>query len=1484
MEIIGVKGQKPRDFTVQIRHTTKLNRIIGAGIIVSEDGKIITCAHVIKDAGVNPHTRQRILPQTEWLFKNLFKRNITSSPTADDATVGVYFPQTQNREGALHHARILACFGEYDDDVVLLQLVGVLLTLPPEQIAILGAAELSEGNSFISYGYPMQGRALDTNLEGTILGSIEPPEDEDLHLQAYPLQLSSEDIDKGSSGAAVFDFKRNLVVAIITQTWPDTTTGTDRNTAWAVNARVLVLPSFNLPVREAPLERKPIVRPEVLFAAQEMIGTSLGTALYHAPPLLEEWIERKELLQQLNDNWTDPTCHITALIGDTPHAGKTCLTRYWLEMLESSSLSESVSVFWWGFHVLPDVDAFCEALLKFITGNRIDPQGFSVDTQIQIIGSVLDSGRYLFILDGLDAVQYQTAEQYGHFKRDELRQFLGYVAASDHNSFCLATSRIRLDLDEYSTYRYHLVDPLSQNIVLQNLFDFTVKILHPTIHGRTIGTGIVVSTEGHIVTCARILRSANIDLHAHATTAKLGIYFPHLTSGRAKLRHARVTDYFPQHDDDIVMLQLVDGPSPLTAEQIAILGTADESYRHPFRCYGYRRLDNYIAGRAQGRILGSIEIPPTLRLQADPVELRSTEINQDMQGSPVLDIERNLIVGIISEERPSSRSGKNRNKSIAVNARVLRFNPFMLPVREKQLEKRPAPQPKTDVTRARSLVATHLDTNLERAPRMLEIWAGRTELLAAMREDWVKSNRKITGLVGFGGEGKSSIAHRWTDSLLADLSLPQPNGVFWWAFYDRSSMDDFFEATLKYMSGNQINPRHLPSANLREKVIGAMLKAGRYLFILDGLEVLQYQGGDLYGRFSNKDLQEFLEYFTDPSHQSTCIITTRVRLLDLEQYETYVHREVGGLDLSEGRFLLRQLGVTGNDAALDRVVSDWDGHALTLTLLGTYLTELKGGDIAHINEIPPPSSNESRNDRIHRVLRRYDSYLTEAEKAFLTLFSAFRIPVRESAFAPVFRTQSLQQPALNAPIAALSATDFTKVIQRLQKYRLLFNKKDADLYSTHPLIHSYYSERLHENDTTQIKAVHESIEHYYLKSAGVVPEIPTLSDLTLVIEAVHHACAAEDYNKAFDIMWNDIAKRERYALGIELGALETAMRMLDDFFPDHNTSQEPLVSNPVHRDIVLNAYGYCWMALGKFGAARTFFTRVLSGDLAQKSWRVIIIVYRNLAELEGFLGEFMASDTAAENMRSLAIDTHKEASKLLALQPEEQEQKHLTWTINEASYFEVSALGRLAWNAYLRGDIVAAKDYYDKVLTYGQTQKEVYPRYRHGVGYADYLQRVGESTTAREVIQKNLELCTRENRLFVISMCHRFLGDLDVETEQYQSAREHYSEALRLARSVAHLSALIEVLIAQGRLSTQAGETQTALNSLDEALRYATDSDYHLYEVDIRVALALTYLELGDQSSARYMIDEALRMSRNMGYHWGHVDALAVLAKIEPQA
>ena len=39
----------------------------------------------------------------------------------------------------------------------------------------------------------------------------------------------------------------------------------------------------------------------------------------------------------------------------------------------------------------------------------------------------------------------------------------------------------------------------------------------------------------------------------------------------------------------------------------------------------------------------------------------------------------------------------------------------------------------------------------------------------------------------------------------------------------------------------------------------------------------------------------------------------------------------------DGMELLRKLGVKGSDEQLNNIVKDWDGHALTLSLLGNYL-------------------------------------------------------------------------------------------------------------------------------------------------------------------------------------------------------------------------------------------------------------------------------------------------------------------------------------------------------------------------------------------------------------------------------------------------------------------------------------------------------------------------------------------------------------------
>jgi len=545
---------------------------------------------------------------------------------------------------------------------------------------------------------------------------------------------------------------------------------------------------------------------------------------------------------------------------------------------------------------------------------------------------------------------------------------------------------------------------MNNNVRLQNLRGFTVQIRRPSDE-TIVGTGIAVTMDGQVVTCAHVVEAA-LEVHPRqADGAEVGVYFPQARGGEEKARRARVAACFPQHDDDVVLLQLTDGPSPLAPEQIPVLGTAEMSAGHGFRSYGYRRLEKYIAGHAHGVILGCVECPEGSSLQADPVQLESKQINQGMSGAAVLDMERNLVVGIVSEFwLPPDYSPKDRDTAWAVNARVLSLEPVGLQLQDEPYPKRPAPEPKTDIEAARAAVAPDLGIAWNNAPAPLEEWVGREELLAAISRDWADPERRVTGLIGFGGEGKSSLGRQSVDNLLGKLATcPTPDGVFWWGFYTRPSVDEFFEAALNYLSGGRIDPRKVPSASVRAQVIGAMLGAGRYLFILDGLEVMQHQEGDRYGLLKSADLRQFLSYFAAPGHRSFCLITSRAPLLDLMEYTTYTHRDVTRLLPADGRALLRRVGVQGPDEALDRMVADWDGHALTLSLLGGYLADLHAGDVAHIGEIPPPTADEPRYERVHRVLRRYDEHLTEAERAFLTLFSAFRTPVAETAFDKVFR-------------------------------------------------------------------------------------------------------------------------------------------------------------------------------------------------------------------------------------------------------------------------------------------------------------------------------------------------------------------------------------------------------------------------------------------------------------------------------------------------
>jgi len=980
-----------------------------------------------------------------------------------------------------------------------------------------------------------------------------------------------------------------------------------------------------------------------------------------------------------------------------------------------------------------------------------------------------------------------------------------------------------------------------------------------------VGTGIAVSTDGRIVTCAHVVEAA-ISAHPRdAKRAEIGVYFPQARGGETKSRRATVAAFFPQHDDDVVLLQLVGGASPLAPEQIAVLGTADSSDRNPFRSYGYRRLEDYIAGWADGTIQGCIEPPEGHMVQCDPVQLQSSQINRGMSGAAVLDVERNLVVGIVSETWFPDQSTKDRDTAWAINARVLSLAPLGLSLRDESLPLRAAPEPKTDVAQARAAVTPMDRFAWNSAPDILKEWTGRNELLEQITQDWLNLQKHVTGLIGFGGEGKSSLARKWVDNICKgeQPSIPTPDGIFWWGFNEKRSVDEFLEAALKWMSGGHIDPRVVPSSSVRAQIIGAMLGAGRYLFVLDGLEVMQNQEGDRFGLLQSNDLRDLLTYFARSDNQSFCLVTSRAPLLDLMEYTTYTHREVDRLSAADGRALLRKLGVQGKYDTLDKLVADWDGHALTLSLLAAILTERYGGDVAHVADLPTPTMDEPRYERVHRVLRRYDEHLTDVEREFLKLFSAFRTPVHESAFDKVFlplisKSQKPESKLFEIGKLGFGISNLEAMVKHLATYRILRFDAHERTYTTHPLIRNHYLALLTKGDSAQEKAAHEQIKDYYLSIAGDTPEYPTLDDLKPLIEVVHHACQANAYTEAHKIRRDRIDQEDRFILMHLLGAYDTYLNMVKEFFPDGNLSREPQ-GIPHEQSWILNTIGLCLMNLGRLHEAVPFYERAVTSYLTRKDWSNASTGHINLADLHAQLGVLEASTEAA----TCALDLARRA-------------------VNKQN--EYISLSYHAWALHLTGELISASTMFEQAEV---LIKQLFPQLHYifslwGIKHADHLKRKSDSDYARRVTIANMEQSELGHWTPQISQCHRVLGDLDADAGQHTSAREHYDTALKIARSISYRPALIEALLACGRWAAKhMKDAMSAFNDLNEALGYAVESGYRIYEADIRNALGWTHLANSDKQNARAETEHALQMSKEMGYYWGKVDAEEVLAALD---
>ncbi len=1056
------------------------------------------------------------------------------------------------------------------------------------------------------------------------------------------------------------------------------------------------------------------------------------------------------------------------------------------------------------------------------------------------------------------------------------------------------------------------------NVQVQSPREFTIQIRHFTSNA-IVGTGFVVSDDGLAITCAHVVQAAT-----NSKVCQKGLGMSAYFAKSQKMWWAEVIGCFEGFDDDVALLQLRDEDGSFYLPDLmrpAKVGYADQSAGNRFRSYGYRPLDIYSGGLAEGKILGDVEPPNGYVLQLDPIQLESSQINSGMSGAAVLDLERDRVVGVISETWFPDVTGKDRDTAWAVNVRVLTFPPIALSMSNED------GLTETDIVTMETAPMTdniampNLKEKLVNAPPIFDEWVGRVELLQALDEDWGDPARRIVELIGFGGEGKSSVARRWVENVMTSDNKPQ--GVFWWGFESNPSIDSFFEELLKFLVDG-INTQALPSAAEKIQVINAMLSNSRCIFVLDGLEVLQYDDGEDYGLLKNSLLREWLRDFAKVEHNSFAILTSRLPVFDLLDFTTFVHREVKSLNVKEGEELLTKVGVKGSLLAIRSVAANWDGYALILSTIGAYLVDRYGGDVQHIRDIPPPTSNETRYHQVGRVLHFYDAHLTVAEREFLQTCSAFRIPIPELSFKRLFRSwvgierspeipERQYQPnfiersiiwaqwlidrilqtkrskwirvrgRLDKPMASLDSKTFSAMVNRLVDYRMLRHNQQEKCYTIHPLLREYFQQVLRERPEQQ-RLIHHRLKNFYLSISPPVLKLPTLNSLAPLIEAVHHACRAGEYNEAFsDIYDKRINQKEQFVLGRKLGAFETDLVIMQEFFPQGDTSQNPQVSHPSIKGFILNELAICLASLGRLHEALPFYKRSNHFSITEYDWSEASTSYQNLASLYAYLGDLAASAESAREAIALS---------------DRAENKN----------YKCYSLADLAYTAFLQGDGTTAGELFQQYETLGR-EIELSNQYLSGnrdIFHAEYSLRYGEIDYSRRVTEANLEICKRSNWLGRISRSHRVLADLGIDPQV------HYAEALKIARSISSRDVLIEALLGYGRwllglglipisqevvqaishsqteqcymLSLRTNENPSNENDLilarqylDEALTYATTSGYRIYEANLRIALAWLHWREGDLITARREADRAKRASDEMGYFWGQVDAAALI-------
>jgi WD40 repeat protein/transcriptional regulator with XRE-family HTH domain len=270
------------------------------------------------------------------------------------------------------------------------------------------------------------------------------------------------------------------------------------------------------------------------------------------------------------------------------------------------------------------------------------------------------------------------------------------------------------------------------------------------------------------------------------------------------------------------------------------------------------------------------------------------------------------------------------------------------------------------------------------------VFVGRASERALLRRWVLDEGSRVIVLLGLGGIGKSLLATRVAHDL-----APSFERVIWRSLRDAPTPGDWLAEALAFLAPNDATEADSEAAALRR--LRELLGETRCLLVLDNVETILQPGGRVGSyRPGYEGYGALLREVAEVPHRSCLIVTSReepseLRLLSGELGPVRTLR-LGGFGTDDGRTLLRDKQLDGDEDTWRALVARYDGNGLALKVVGEVTRELFGGSISAYLEYASATSGVMVGG-VRQLVGAQIQRLSDLEQEVLRRLAVAREPV-----------------------------------------------------------------------------------------------------------------------------------------------------------------------------------------------------------------------------------------------------------------------------------------------------------------------------------------------------------------------------------------------------------------------------------------------------------------------------------------------------------